>query len=85
MDKSYTDEEYIKKIKMETTSNLCGLRNLVEFMRAYGPLRLYWEGGYKGEGILRYVKPMITQGTYQSSFSENAVRRYYKDRFFNQY
>jgi hypothetical protein len=82
VEKCYTDEECIKKFKMETTSNLCGLRNLVEFMRAYGPLRLYWEGGYKGEGILRYVKPMITQGTYTSSFSENAVRRYYKDRFF---
>ena len=75
-------EDNGQKFKMETTSNLCGLRNLIEFMREYGPLRLYWEGGYRGEGILRYVKPMITQGTYKSTFSENGIRRYYKDRFF---
>jgi hypothetical protein len=79
---SYRDEDSNKKLKMESTSNLCGLRNLIQFMRDYGPLRLYWEGGFKGEGILRYVKPMITQGTYKKSFSENAIRRYYKDRFF---
>jgi hypothetical protein len=71
-----------KKYKNETTSNLGGLRNLPHFMREYGPLRLYWEGGYKGEGLLRYVKPMITQGTYKRTFSENAIQRYYKDRFF---
>ena len=50
-----------KKLKVETTSNLSGLLNLKSYMEDYGPLRLYWEGGYKGEGLLRYLKPMIRQ------------------------
>ena len=35
-----------------------------------------------GEGIIKYVKPCITQGTYKSTFASNAFKRFYKERFF---
>lgn len=38
-----------KKLKVETTSNFSGLLNMSSYMRDYGPLRLYWEGGFRGE------------------------------------
>ena len=42
--------------------NLACLMNLPEAMEHFGPLRQLWEGSTKGEGILRFVKPMMTQG-----------------------
>ena len=66
----------------ETTPNLSGLLNIPDFMRDYGPLRLYWEGGFVGEGIIKYVKPCITQGTYRTTFAANALKRFYKEKFF---
>ena len=45
--------------KMDNTSNLHGLLNLPEQIKKFGPLRMYWEGGYKGEGILRSLKPLM--------------------------
>ena len=49
-------------------------------MKEYGPLKIYPEGGYKGEGILRYVKPIITQGTHKANFAKNLMMKYYMDR-----
>lgn len=49
-------------------------------MREYGAPRLYWEGGFKGEGILRAVKPVVTQGTHMSWFATAALQRYYSDK-----
>ena len=49
---------------MENTSNLHGLLNLPDQIRSYGPLRIWWEGGYKGKGILRSIKPLISHGVY---------------------
>ena len=53
--------------KTDTTSwllsyNFLSLLNLPNIIREYGPLRLIWEGGSKGEGFLRFVKPNINQG-----------------------
>lgn len=42
--------------------NLACLMNLPDAMQQFGPLRQLWEGATKGEGILRFVKPMMTQG-----------------------
>jgi hypothetical protein len=42
--------------------NFSSLLNIPEAMRMYGPLRNLWEGGYQGEGILRYVKPEASYG-----------------------
>jgi hypothetical protein len=35
------------------------LLNLPAAMRIFGPLRLLWEGSGKGEGIIRFIKPLI--------------------------
>ena len=71
----------VKKLRMETTSNLSGLLNITTFMKYYGPLRLYWEGGYKGEGLLGCVKPLVTQGTHKLNFAKNIMTMYYKNIF----
>ena len=31
-------------------------------MKEFGPLRLYWEGGWKGEGIIKELKCIIRDG-----------------------
>lgn len=49
-------------------------------MRRYGPLRLYWEGGYMGEGIFLKIKPIMTQGTHMPTFAETTLTRHYKDK-----
>ena len=40
--------------------NFLSLLNLPETMSLYGPLVNTWEGGNRGEGYLRHLKPMIT-------------------------
>ena len=62
------------KALLHSTSNLSGLLNLPDFMRDYGPLRLYWEGGCIGEGIVKYIKPCITQGTHKPNFANTAMK-----------
>ena len=69
-----------KKPLIQTTANLSCLLNLPAVMREYGPLRNYWEGSYRGEGILRVVKPIITQGTHMPWFAVTALQRFYNDR-----
>lgn len=66
---------------MENTSNLHGLLNLPDQIRLYGPLRIWWEGGCKGECILRSIKPLILHGVYDKKIAENALSNYYKQRF----
>lgn len=70
----------IKKRKINSTSNLTSLLNLPQFMKEFGPPRLYWEGGFKGEGILRSVKPVVTQGTHMSWFATAAMQKFYYDK-----
>ena len=82
MESCYCLNDNKKKNMFETTANLNGLLNLHDFMREYGPLRLYWEGGYIGEGIIQSIKPCITQGVYKSSFATNALKKFYKEFFF---
>lgn len=54
----------LKDQKPEVTSkwNFLCLMNLPATMLRFGPLRRLWEGDIKGEGILRFVKPQVTQG-----------------------
>jgi hypothetical protein len=42
--------------------NYMCLMNIPGMMKMFGPLRLLWEGNYRDEGILRFIKPLITQG-----------------------
>ena len=50
-------------------------------MKNYGPTRLYWEGGYKGEAMFQDIKPLITQGTHKATFSKNALMKHHKHGF----
>ena len=43
-------------------SNYLSLLNLLEQMKFFGPLRMYWEGGWKGEGIIQEMKEIIRDG-----------------------
>lgn len=57
--------------------NFCCLMNLPESMSMFGPLRNLWEGDTRGEGILRFVKPMMSQGMrkdWQSHLLRNTLR-----------
>ena len=48
--------------------NLACLMNLPTMMERFGPLRHLWEGATRGEGFLRFVKPMMTQGFKQAKW-----------------
>lgn len=78
--KTSKSRNLVKKRKINSTSNLTSLLNIPDFMRQHGPPRLYWEGGFKGEGILRAVKPIVTQGTHMSWFATAALQRYYNEK-----
>jgi hypothetical protein len=69
-----------RKRRINTTSNLISLLDIPRFMEEFGPARLYWEGGYKGEGILRNVKPVVKQGTHMTWFATAAVKRFYNEK-----
>ncbi len=46
--------------------NFMSLLNLPDVIRQYGPVRNIWEGGAKGEGVLRFVKPNMLNGMRRS-------------------
>ena len=47
------------KMKIKSTSNLTSMLNLPAIMILYGPLRLLWEGGYKGEATMTNAKKQL--------------------------
>jgi hypothetical protein len=42
--------------------NFLSLLNLPDVIRNYGPIRNIWEGAAQGEGVLRFVKPNVSNG-----------------------
>lgn len=42
-------------------------------MKTYGPLRNYWEGGFRGEGVLRIVKPEHKTLGLKKGFAKNVL------------
>ena len=57
--------------------NFMSLLNLSEQIKEVGPLRTLWEGGTRGEGYLRVVKPQIKTGlktNWQSSLMQTLLR-----------
>ena len=48
-------------------------------MELYGPLRLYWEGGYRGEGIIQDIKGIINHGL-TSGWQRNTLKKFYNNR-----
>lgn len=53
--------------------NFACLINLPNTMTNYGPLRNLWEGGPRGEGFLRIMKPAILKGL-QTNFHFNLLK-----------
>lgn len=56
------DKKVNKNRKKKTTQWIASytfpcLLNLAETMETFGPLKNYWEGGVRGEGFLRFMKP----------------------------
>lgn len=76
------DDNNDKKIKpkVQTTANLSCLLNIPDIMRRFGPPRLYWEGSFRGEGILGKVKEIFTQGTHMPWFATTALEKFYNER-----
>jgi hypothetical protein len=70
------------KPKWVTKYNIAGLQNIIEEMWFMGPLRNFWEGGFKGEGYLRLMKPQITMGL-RKNWQPNLMRRLLRNMAFS--
>ena len=57
-----------------TKYNYLSLLNLPETMYNYGPLINLWEGSNRGEGYLRYAKPMIIN-IHSKNWQANAIKK----------
>jgi hypothetical protein len=66
-----------KKPRWVTTYNIAGLQNIIETMWLVGPLRNFWEGGFKGEGYLRFMKQEITMGL-RLNWQVNLLKRLFR-------
>ena len=73
------DNDISKKYSWVTKSNYLSLLNLPRQMELYGPLRLYWEGGYRGEGIIQDIKGIMNHGL-TSGWQKNTLKRLYNNR-----
>ncbi len=67
-------------IKGEPTSifsiyNLACLMNIPEAMGTYGPLRQLWEGEIRGEGFLRFAKPLMSQGLKHTNWHSHLLQK----------
>jgi hypothetical protein len=54
------------------------LLNLPAHMKEYGPLKNLWEGGVRGEGSLRYIKPLHRNLGLRSGWPVNILTRVYR-------
>jgi hypothetical protein len=54
------------------------LLNLPSHMKEYGPLKNLWEGGIRGEGSLRFIKPMHQSIGLRPGWPVNILSRFYQ-------
>jgi hypothetical protein len=66
-----------KNIAVVSSYNFPCLMNLPQTMTMYGPLRDLWEGGPRGEGYLRFAKPLMSQG-FRTSWSSHLLNNLQK-------
>lgn len=57
-----TTQERATKAKWLSSYNFMSILNIPDEMKVLGCPRWHWEGGYRGEGYVRKVKPLITSG-----------------------
>jgi hypothetical protein len=67
------------KPKVITSFNFLCLLNLPKLTERFGPLRNFWEGGFKGEGFIQEVKPFLCRGLRQH-FERHAMAKCLKTR-----
>lgn len=65
--------------KVESTGNLIYLLRIPQMMRKFGPLRVFWEGSIRGEGIFRYLKPLVRRGVHNPGVPQALLAKYYSD------
>ena len=58
--------------------SLLNLLNFPKMMRTYGPIRNLWEGGSRGEGILKLIKRNIS--SVNSNWHIAATKRFYQKK-----
>ena len=66
--------------KIESTSCIVSVLSVVQEMRKKGIQRNYWEGGLSGEGILRFVKPLVKRGLGQLGVYKCTLKKLYEFR-----
>ena len=69
--------------KIESTSCILNVLSVVDEMRKKGIQRNYWEGGLSGEGILRFVKPLVKRGLGQLGVYKCTLQKLYQFRAIN--
>ena len=73
------DNDSSRKYHWVSKSNYLSLLNLPRQMELYGPLRLYWEGGYCGEGIIQDIKGILNHGL-SLGWQKNTLKKLYINR-----
>ena len=73
------EKDKSRKYNWVSKSNYLSLLNLPRQMELYGPLRLYWEGGYRGEGLIQDIKGIINHGL-TSGWQRNTLKKFYNNR-----
>ena len=68
-----------RKLTWVSKSNYLSLLNLPQQMNLYGPMRCYWEGGYRGEGLIQELKCLINNGL-TKNWQKNTLKRFFNLR-----
>jgi hypothetical protein len=66
-----------------TTFSFLNLLSFPKALEQWGPLRNLWEGGVMGEGLLRYIKPLVPRTG--SHIFRNVLQRFYVNRAISRY
>ena len=69
--------------KIESTSCFVNLLTIGDKMRDYGIIRNYWEGGYRGEGIFRPLKGLVTRGLHSNMITFQVMKKQYQNLMIN--
>jgi hypothetical protein len=76
-------EKYVgrncKDWDVQNTLCLLMLLLLPEYMKKFGCLRNYWEGGHMGERSITNLKKSLPHGAHMDGSVRNAIRRYFVD------
>ena len=78
-DRGFRDAEKRKEPMWKSAYNHMCLLNLPEQIRRLGPIRNHWEGGFRGEGFIRKVKPMTT-GVGRKNWTTNLLTNLLRQR-----